>query len=139
MRKLVLDCSVSGAWFLPDERNEQSQRILEETASGIIEILVPELWLYESLNLIRSATLSNRISEPQAFQIIQLLRSVPMKLVTIKWEETFGWIKIALDHNLSVYDASYFYLAQSSGVDFITFDESLLRLKKKYPWIKDSL
>ena len=52
---VVADASFCGAWFLPDERSNDADRLLESLVAGRDEMWVPALWFYELANLFRSA------------------------------------------------------------------------------------
>ena len=59
MNKCVIDCSVSAAWLLKDEYKRSAEILLEKIISGKTLIIQPDLWWYESMNLLKSSFLSS--------------------------------------------------------------------------------
>ena len=51
----VLDCTITVSWFMPDETSEPSQEILSDIINRKISMLVPSLWWYEILNVMKNA------------------------------------------------------------------------------------
>lgn len=51
-----------------------------------------------------------------------------IQVADASWEQVFGVVApIALDHSLSVYDASYLELAMREGLPLATLDQALAR------------
>lgn len=133
----VVDCSVSAAWFIPLEKNAPYETLLSDILDGRVEMIVPDLWWYEVMNVIRSAALRKRIQASDMRELFLFLRDIPKKVVAIGEEGQFGILKMAVDRRLSVYDATYLFLAISSGSRLITSDTDLLRLRNPYSIIRD--
>ena len=53
MARLVVDCSVSAGWYLPDEFSDMGQNLLRRIMEGRDSLILPELWWYENLNVLR--------------------------------------------------------------------------------------
>ena len=136
-RSFVIDCSVSAAWFLPQEQTSAYEALLSDILDQHSEMIIPDLWWYEVMNVIRSATRRQRIFINDAQKVFLFLRSIPKKVIEIGESGQFGILKLALDENLSVYDATYLFLAISTGSQLITADQDLLSLKNKYTFIQD--
>ena len=56
-------------------------------------------------------------------------------MLPIHWNDVdhLAVLHLALDTNLTTYDASYLYLAQALSIPLITFDQQLLQATKEYP------
>lgn len=98
-------------------------------------MLVPTLWWYEVINVIRSAIQRKRINERTAQKTLFFLKEIPKTVVDPGIQEQYGILKTALDENLSAYDAAYLHLAISTDSDLFTQDSDLLSLYSKYPFI----
>ena len=48
----MLSC---GAWVLENESSDEAELLLEQVEAGVASLLMPALWKYEILNLLRSA------------------------------------------------------------------------------------
>jgi predicted nucleic acid-binding protein len=135
MTEIVIDCSVSATWVLPGELSARAERLLAQVLDGEIRLFVPTLWHYEILNLLRSAVLRKRITEPEAKKALHLLSEIPMEVVDPALQGRPAILEAALRHRLSAYDATYLALADSRGIGLVTADSDLITLRKLYPWI----
>jgi predicted nucleic acid-binding protein len=135
VNELVIDCSVSATWVLPGELSARSERLLTQALDGEVRLLVPTLWHYESLNLLRSAVLRKRLTEPEAKKALHLLSEIPMEVVDPDLQGRPVILEAALRHRLSAYDASYLALADSRGVGLLTADSDLITLRRLFKWI----
>jgi len=119
---LVVDASVSAAWFLPDEATPYTEAALQATAEG--EVWVPALWLLEVGNLMLSAQRRRRISAAKRQELVvhaQALRlrvdREPVAMTTLD--------ALAARHGLSAYDAAYLELALRRTLPLATLDKAL--------------
>ena len=135
-KEIIIDCSVSAAWVLPDEISKKAVKLLEGIMVGEYSLTVPSLWLYEMTNLLKSAILRNRLSEQQAKKGLYLIQEIPIKIIEPQDHNEFIMLEAAIRHNLSVYDAAYFSLAEKCGLELFTTDKDLLKLSRKFSWIK---
>ena len=74
METFVIDASTSLKWVLDDEDNYLiAQKILEKYLNGKISLVAPDLWIYEIVNGLNSATLTKRITKTKAKKLLNLL------------------------------------------------------------------
>jgi predicted nucleic acid-binding protein len=135
-RIVVLDCTITSSWFLPDEWSSVSQKILSDILERKISMLVPSLWWFESLNVLKSSVRRKRIDGPTSHKVLFLLKEIPKEVVGPEMQGESGIHTLTLAENLSAYDATYLHLALSTGAELFTADSDLLSLRKKYPFIK---
>jgi len=135
-REIVIDCSVSGAWVLEDERTEHSERLLSHVLSGELRLVQPELWRYEMLNVLRTAVVRKRMTDRAAKRALLSLRSIPVEIVSAEAQGQAEILTSALELKLSAYDAAYLSLARLRGSDLVSADRGLLRLRPRFPWIR---
>jgi predicted nucleic acid-binding protein len=119
---LVVDASITAAWFLPDEATPATEALLQATAER--DVWVPALWLLEMGNLLLSAQRRRRIDAAKRRQLVLAASALrlrvdrePVPLATID--------DLAARHGLSAYDAAYLELALRRGLPLATGDESL--------------
>ncbi|MBM4034187.1 MAG: type II toxin-antitoxin system VapC family toxin [Planctomycetes bacterium] len=134
-REIVIHGSAAAPWVLPDERTEHSERLLEQVVDDSHALVVPELWRYEMLNVLRTGVLSGRITEEQARKGLARIGSIPLELVPTEAQGQGGILDTALSMRLTAYDATYLHLARSRGLDLVTADRELLALRDRFPWI----
>lgn len=128
--KLVVDCSVTMAWLLPDERPLMAIRALEH----IVEYgaVCPALWRSEVGNSLLMAVRRKRLVQQQRTAIIACLEDLPIEY-DHQYEGQLWHYTLALAerHQLSLYDASYVEVAQRHCLPLASFDEALLRSAEK--------
>ena len=120
---LVVDASVSAAWFLPDEATPFTEAVLSATAS--VEVWVPALWWLEIGNLLINAQRRQRISTAKRIELLAAAQALrlrvdrePVALATID--------ALADRYRLSAYDAAYLELALRRQLPLATLDAALL-------------
>lgn len=121
----VLDSSMALAWALPDETSKQADRFL----SGVSEknlLWVPALWWYEIANALVMAQRRKRLSEADRMRLMELYRILPIQTDTTLDADTILRLHpLAMQYNLSAYDAAYLELAQRKGFGLATLDKRL--------------
>ncbi|MBM4041908.1 MAG: type II toxin-antitoxin system VapC family toxin [Planctomycetes bacterium] len=134
-RQIVVDASAAGAWLLADERTPESDTLLRWVSDGTVSLVVPEIWSYEVLNILRTAVNRGRVEEPKARKVLEPVRAIPKEVVSAESQGEAAILGAALGLKLSAYDAAYVNLADSRGMDLISGDTDILRLRPRFPWI----
>lgn len=138
MSACVVDASVAAKWCLSPQWEDYSEQAIELLASctaGDTQILVPDLFFAEMGNVLWKAVRKQKISSTGASTALKLLRDLDLVVYpTIDLVEES--LKIALDHNRTVYDSLYVALAVRSSTDFITADERLANALAAYLPVK---
>lgn len=121
---LVIDSSITVAWFVPDERSSETQRTLDR----VIEhgAVVPIHWRLEVGNALLMALRRRRITVPQRNEAFDLLLS--LQLTTDDDTIDLAWIvslDIAERFQLTLYDACYLELAKRRRLPLATLDREL--------------
>lgn len=115
-----------GAWVLENESSDEAELLLEQVEAGVASLLVPALWKYEILNLLRSACRRGRLSESEAGAARSALSRVPLEQVDVPDATAEAAIhELAQLHDLSVYDAAYLELALRFKLPLRTSDRAL--------------
>ena len=129
MPSLVLDCSVTIAWLMPDESSGVAVSILEQVAER--GAIVPSIWPLEVGNVLLIAQRAKRITLEQRQKALYILRELPIIIdadTSIHaWLETTN---LAEQHNLTLYDSSYLELALRTSKPLATFDNALKKAAK---------
>ncbi len=126
---VVADCSVTGAWFLPDEATAAATTLLERVLAGDIELAEPALWHYESVNLLRSAVRRRRLTPAAAREAVGLWQRVPVTWYPAQPAAAGGLLDLSLNADLTAYDAAYLQLAARLRCPLLTADTALLGAK----------
>ncbi len=121
---LVLDSSLTLAWFFEDERSALADAVLRQVAeSGAV---VPSLWRLEIANALQMAVRHRRIDARFRDASLADLRSLPIDVDPETdrhaWAAT---LKLAERCNLTLYDAAYLELAQRVSLPLASLDQQL--------------
>lgn len=124
MSPLVVDASVTLAWFLRDEGDERADGALRRLESEAA--VVPSLWALEVANALVVAERRGRASEAETGRILSLIDGLPIEEDPAPREVTQrAIVELARRHDLSAYDAAYLELALRRGASLASLDESL--------------
>lgn len=126
MRQIVADASFCGAWILADESSGEAELLLGGIISGSVQLVVPALWHYEMLNLLRSAVRRKQLATEDLDLAIETMERVPMTLEDLPGAPARRRIlRLAAQFDLSAYDAAYLELADRFRVALQTNDAKL--------------
>lgn len=121
---VVIDSSVTLAWFFEDERTDDTDNLLHQVARA--GAVVPSLWRLEIANTLQSALRSKRVTA--AFRDASLTNLQALPIVVDAETDRQAWgstLLLAERHGLSVYNASYLELAQRLRLPLATLDREL--------------
>ncbi len=118
------DASVLLKWILPGDEERDTDAALslrEEAIAGAVELVVPQLWIYEVGN-----TLARRFPA-QAEQLLATL--VDFHLIETRLDSAWRAqaVSLAVTYGVSFYDAAYHATALACGGVFVTADERYVR------------
>ncbi len=126
---LVVDASAAVAWFLPDEFDKEAAALLDSVVTH--GALVPALWIVEMQNALRNAHRRGRVNADGAQDILAQLVRLPLRVVDAGERPTFyGAFALAVEHDLSVYDAVYLDVALRYRARLASRDERILAVAK---------
>ena len=121
----VVDSSIALAWALPDETSKEADRFLSRISMKSI-LWVPALWWYEMANALLMAQRRKRLGEAEKIRLMELYGRLPIRTdVALDSDIVWRFHTLAIEYNLSAYDAAYLELAQRRGLGLATVDRSL--------------
>ena len=121
----VLDSSIALALALPDETSEQANHFFRQITSKNI-LWVPALWWYEIANALIGAQRRKRLTERDRMRLTELYRMLPVRTDTVLDSDAmYRFHALAIQHELSAYDAAYLELAQRRALGLATLDRRL--------------
>jgi predicted nucleic acid-binding protein len=123
MRALVVDASALGALVFGEPQAEDVSRALTDAT-----LVAPPLLWFEMAAV---ATKKIRYHPELAAEIqaaFSLAFRLPIAIRDVNYEET---VNLALERDLTTYDASYLWLADHLGAQFVTLDAKLGKIAKK--------
>jgi len=127
----VLDSSLALALALPDETSEQADYFFSRVSSEST-FWVPALWWYEMANALIGAERRKRLTENDRMRLIELYRMLPVQTDTVlDADAMYRFQTLAMEYELSAYDAAYLELAQRRGLGLATLDQRLHSAARK--------
>ena len=121
---LVIDSSITLAWFFEDQRSSAADAVLRDVADR--GAVAPSLWRLEVANALHSAVRRKRIDTVFRDASLTDLRAL---MVTIDLEtDLHAWattLQLAERFSLTLYDATYLELAQRLSLPLATLDQEL--------------
>lgn len=121
---LVLDASMAIAWLFDDESSEAADAAMEHVAD--FGAVVPSLWRLEVANVL---TISMRRGRCDADFVDRSLTRFGELAIEVDDATSFhAWnqtLRLAWDHGLTIYDASYLELALRRGLPLASCDKAL--------------
>lgn len=121
---IVLDCSVTISWFMPNEN-----RIAEDVLERVVNYgaIVPSIWQLEVANVLLSAYKKNKITMEQSFDILDKLKKLQISIESVISQPVYiDIMKLAQRFDLTSYDAAYLELACRYAIPLATFDKKLI-------------
>ncbi len=119
----VSDASTAVKWFVSEQDSDRSRVLKDAYTRGTIDLVAPRLLEYETLNALRFHP-AVKLSSEQMYSALSALRQLEIMV-----EPSEGaWAKavaMSLSEEISVYDAVYLGLAETSGGRLVTSDRRL--------------
>jgi predicted nucleic acid-binding protein len=121
--EVVADASVIVKWFVDEIYSENAKKLREEYVNGKVELVSPELMPYEVLNALKYTKL---FSTDELKLIARSLSLYGFKLYSLSGKLSERTAEIAVEKEITVYDASYVALAESLNSKLYTSDDRLI-------------
>ncbi len=121
--EVVADASVVVKWFVDEIYAKNARKLREEYINGNIELASPELMPYEVLNALKYTKL---FSKDEIKLIARSLSLYGFKLYSFSGKLSERTAEIAVEKEITVYDASYVALAESLNSKLYTSDKKLI-------------
>lgn len=117
----VVDASVVGAWFLPDEVNTLADETLARMEDD--DAFAPDLLIHEIRSILLSAERRGRISSDLIYSGLARLRALPLQLSGPGDDSEV--VRLSREYQLSAYDAAYLAVAVLEQLELATLDRKL--------------
>jgi len=131
--KFVVDASVILKWFSQDREKdlEKALRIREDFRARKIDLYAPGLLIYEAANVLRY---KEAIKDELILKAIDSIYAMDI-LIPVNHQIMKNALKLARQHEITVYDSAYLSCAQYSGCYLITADKRFYQKLKDVPGI----
>lgn len=130
MRIVVLDTSALIRFYVPDgELPEGLEKSIESAWRSESILMAPELIFAEAAQVLWKKEKAGFIQAADADEILSSIMELPIERAG-HYDLMPGALTLARQHNLTVYDALFLFLASSRGAELITCDSKLARVFK---------
>jgi len=131
---VIVDASVILAAFFPDEEQTEAQALIRDHVIGRLQLVAPNLLLYEVTNAVVQARRRGRISDEQAEDILSSFEGLGIALRPVTWQQM---LPVALRFDRSAYDAAYLALAEATDQPLVTGDSRMYNAVREHlDWVK---
>ena len=121
---LVIDCSVTMAWYFKDHATRYTNAVRAALAAH--RAAVPALWPLEVANVLLMGERRKRSTQTKATKWLRFLTALPIAVDVQTPDLAFDTIlSLARSHKLTTYDAAYLELAMRLGVPLAAKDDAL--------------
>jgi predicted nucleic acid-binding protein len=125
-KQYVIDSSVIISYLMVDEKIQfEHERIITDHLHHKALLVAPAILPFEIGNSLKSATLSKRLTIPQATELFKQFFNLEISLLPINYHTV---LNISAKHNLTFYDAAYFSLATKLKSSLLTLDKKLAKI-----------
>lgn len=122
--RLVVDTSALAALYIPEPLSQFAREAVEEAE----ELHFLDLAYYEFANVLRKRAARGEIPQERAGEILQAgLELISLSKIHRAEELIDEAFRLALRHNITVYDAALIAAAGKAGGRILTLDMALLR------------
>ncbi len=128
----VVDASVAVKLLLVEEHSDEAAEFFGLLALPSPPVFVaPDLIYIEGANVFRSRVRRRLMAPAMAREALETLIKLPIETMSVA-NDLGGALAVALEYDLSVYDACYVWLASRRGAPLVTADRKLIgALEKK--------
>jgi predicted nucleic acid-binding protein len=115
----VVDASVMAAWCFREPRAHEALEIIKSC-----ELFAPFLLALELTSIARKKVIAYPDKTTVLSEALRLAITLP-----IQWCEVdhLAVLHLALEKNITTYDACYLYVSRDLGIPLVTFDEHLAK------------
>lgn len=131
---LVLDSSVTAAWFYSEETTPAVRQV--QTVVATDGAWAPSLWKLEIANILQMGVRRRRTDAAFRDAALADLALLPIQLDAETCRQAWGaTLHLAVRHRLTLYDAAYLELAKRRSLPLATLDTELraAAFKEKVP------
>jgi len=127
----VVDASVAIKLLVPEEHSDEAAELFGLLAlPSPPEIGAPDLLYIECANVLRSRVKRRLMASATAREALEALRALPIETISAA-DDIREALALALEHDLSAYDACYVRLAIRLRAPLVTADRKLLVALRK--------
>ncbi len=125
MRPVVLDCSAVVPWFFPEQHEESTDRLQAEFGVGAVLGIAPRLLLTEFSSVVLEKVRRGQCDAWRAAGQLERFLALPIRYAEHTSVLVKGAYALAHEMEITMYDASYLWLASRGDAALATADRRL--------------
>ncbi len=126
--RCIVDASVAIKLFIEQQESDQAEALFEKLSiEPVAQLYVPELFYAECANVLWQYVRRVNYPATEAQASLARLKSLSLQTVAISDLVTEA-LAIAINHNISAYDACYVALSERLNLPLVTADQKLIRV-----------
>ncbi len=118
----VIDCSVGIAWLFDEQADDYTEAALNALVGTFA--VAPRWWNVEVLNVLLTLERRKRLAAGKAVDLLRHMQRLPVHLREFQ-ASVFERHALALQHQLTSYDALYLEAALATGLPLATRNKAL--------------
>ena len=131
MNPIILDASVLAKAFVKEKDSDKAMDIIESYLKGEYNIVISELTIWEVLNALKY---HRDFPNEELMKVGEAIYYYGFEIIAINLEFILKSIEIALENDITIYDATYIALTQIYNGKLVTADKKLYnKIHSKYP------
>lgn len=123
----IIDANVIIKWYVDESDSELALSIRDQFINHELDLIVPPLLYFEVLNGLKY---TGEFTKEELNIVAESLENYGFNIILPKNEIRLKMIEIAMDYEITIYDAAYVALAIEKKTQLYTADE---KIKKKLP------
>lgn len=127
MRVYVLDASVAIRFLLIEDLSEKAERVLEDFLMGELDLLSPELIIYEVGNTLWKSVKKGFIGLDEALDKFSYFLELGVPSITFKDEDYRKVLELGVKNDMTYYDSIYVWSCLKVGGTLLTADDILYK------------
>lgn len=121
MTDVVVDASVVAKWYIPERHHEEARELRDDYLNGRHDLLAPALLPFEVINALKYS------GHYEGDRLVEASTTLPeYGIELMPYREAGPIAEIAVDLDITLYDASYLALAHANEATVYTADSQLL-------------
>ena len=124
MKQIIVDANVVVKWFIDEIETIKAKILRDKFIEGEIELLVPSLFYFEVLNALKYSKL---FTQDELSDAGESLDNYGFIAVPIKKDIRKQMIKVAVEYEISIFNASYLGITIVKEGILCTADEKIIK------------
>jgi predicted nucleic acid-binding protein len=134
--RICVDASLALKLVLSEPDSDSAQAEWQNWIRAGVEIVVPDLFIYETASVLRNRVYRKEITQSEADEALHILAALDITYYQPAGIRQAAWELARRFNRPNVYDAFYLALAQEEGCPFWTGDKRLYNtVKGQLKWV----